>query len=125
MNLTTGDRLTVVRKQRKLTHTDIALKTGISEDVLHAIEIDMYAPSFDEIIKITDALDISIDFIAGRISQNIDTAWLDKFDDIQLMNQKNRELIIEMLDVLISDDKVKEIYKPANPKSKVKKVKVS
>lgn len=125
MNLTTGDRITIVRKQRKLTHTDIALKTRISEDILHAIEIDMYVPSLDEIIKITDALDISIDFIAGRISQNIDITWLDRFDDIQLMNEKNKEVLIEMLDVLISGDKVKEVYIPTDKKVKVKKIKIS
>lgn len=125
MNLTTGDRITIVRKQRKLTLADIAGKTSISEDIIHAIEIDMYAPSFIEIIKITDALDISIDFIGGRISQNIDTTWLDRFDDIQLMSEKNKNVLIEMLNVLISSDKAKEIYIPTNAKIKVKKIKVS
>lgn len=125
MNLTTGDRITIIRKQRKLTHTDIARKTGISEDVLHAIEIDMYVPSFGEIIKITDVLDVSIDFIAGRISQNIDTVWLDRFDDIQLMDKENKEILIEMLDVLIRSDKAKDIYKPTDIKVKVKKIKIS
>ena len=125
MNLTIGDRITIVRKQRKLTHTDISLKTGISEDVLHAIEIDMYAPSFDDIIKITEVLDISIDFIAGRISQNIDSVWLDRFDDIQLMNEENLKILIFAVDALIRSDKAKEMYVPSDKKLKIKKAKVS
>ncbi|MBN8703772.1 MAG: helix-turn-helix transcriptional regulator [Bacteroidetes bacterium] len=125
MVLTIGDRITIVRKQRKLTLADIALKTGITEDVMHSIELDVYIPSLTEIIKITDVLDVSLDFIAGRISQNIDTNWLDKFDDIQAMNADNKELLITTLDVLIRQDKAKYVYNETDKKLKIKKVKIA
>lgn len=105
-----GDRLILLRKQNNLTLEQLAQKAGITVEELASYEGDKVSPAFNITVKLADALDISLDFLACRIDQHVDAKWLSMAVDIQQMTEKNQHAVIELIDAFINYNKVKNIY---------------
>jgi transcriptional regulator with XRE-family HTH domain len=105
-----GDRLILLRKKKNLTQEQLAQKAGITVKELAGYEGDSVSPSFNVAVKLADVLDISLDFLACRIDQQVDAKWLSMASDIQQMTQENQLAVIELIDAFINYNKVKSIY---------------
>lgn len=55
-----GRRIQEIRKQRKLSQEQVAEKAGISSNYLSRIECGKENPTFDMIVKLSDALSTDI-----------------------------------------------------------------
>lgn len=62
---TIGQRIINVRKNRKISLQELSLKSNISELTLYRIENDKQEPTRDEMLKISDSLDILIEYLGG------------------------------------------------------------
>jgi transcriptional regulator with XRE-family HTH domain len=65
-SLTLGGRVLGRRRSLKLSQWDLANKAGVTQGALSMIENDHRNPSFGVIVRLADALDVSLDFLAGR-----------------------------------------------------------
>jgi transcriptional regulator with XRE-family HTH domain len=110
MYISTGDRIVLLRKKRKLSQEQLAKKLDIPLKDLTEYENDKVSPAFNVAVKMADALDVSLDFLACRIDQQVDTKWLAMAVDIQQMTEKNQQAVIELIDAFINYNKVKNIY---------------
>ena len=54
--MTFGERLTLARKQRKMSQEALALKSGVSQSAISAIEKDINSPSANTISMLAVAL---------------------------------------------------------------------
>lgn len=63
-------RLREVRKARSLTQEELAEKADISRVMVSRYETDMVIPTVEVLISLADALEVSIDYLLGRIDQN-------------------------------------------------------
>lgn len=73
--MTFGQRLNQTRKTNKLTAQDMADMLGIGLRSYRAYESGDREPHFDNLVKIADYLDVSIDFLLCRdefLSKNAD-----------------------------------------------------
>ena len=58
-----GKRIAELRKERKLSQVDLALKTGLDKGHIARIELGRYSVGLDTLQKIADALEVKIELI--------------------------------------------------------------
>lgn len=63
---TLGKRMVFFRNSLALSQKDLAEKAGLTPAAICNIEKDIRKPSFESLIKLSKALDVSIDELVGR-----------------------------------------------------------
>jgi transcriptional regulator with XRE-family HTH domain len=63
------DRLRRVREARRMNQLDLATKTGLQPAAVSHFETGQRSPSFENLRKLADALNVSIDYLLGRIDE--------------------------------------------------------
>lgn len=61
-----SERLKTLRKEKKLTQTELASKLDISQKSYSNWESGKAEPTLDNIIKLADLLEVSLDWLFGR-----------------------------------------------------------
>lgn len=65
-SLAFGERLREAREAKKLSQADLAERTGLQPSAISHFETGRRAPSFDNLRKLADALEVSTDYLLGR-----------------------------------------------------------
>ena len=60
------DRLKTLRKEKKLTQKELAEQIGIKQNSYSDWETGKNEPSFENLIKLADLLEVSLDWLFGR-----------------------------------------------------------
>lgn len=63
------ERLRNARESRSLSQADLAKRTGLQPAAISHFETGQRAPSFENLRKLSDALNISVDYLLGRINE--------------------------------------------------------
>jgi transcriptional regulator with XRE-family HTH domain len=66
--MTFGEKVTIARKQKKLTQTELGERVGTSRDIIGKYERDETKPSIEVAAKIADVLDSSLDYLIRDIN---------------------------------------------------------
>lgn len=107
-----GNRLSTVRKDRKVSQGDLAAKAGIHINVIGRYERGEAVPSIEIAAKIAESLKVSLDYLVlGKSDLNIDQALLEKVLSIQQLPHEDREHILYSIDGLIQHAKTRAAYK--------------
>jgi transcriptional regulator with XRE-family HTH domain len=64
--MTLGERIKEARWERGMTQKELSEKTGIHINALSFYERDMVDPSFCCVVWIAEALEVSLDYLAGK-----------------------------------------------------------
>ncbi len=107
--MTLGQHITKLRKQLKLSQNDLGKKVGTSGDIIGRYERDEVKPSIEVASKIADVLDVSLDFLLGKVNVEVDSKLLKRVIEVQQMNAEDKEHILYTLDALIKSVKLKSI----------------
>ncbi|WP_456440305.1 helix-turn-helix domain-containing protein [Psychroserpens sp.] len=107
--MTLGQHITKLRKQKKLSQNDLGKEIGTSGDIIGRYERDEVKPSIEVASKIADALEVSIDFLVGKVTVEVDNNLLKRVIEVQQMGDDDREHILYTLDALIKSVKLKSI----------------
>ena len=103
-----SDRLRAARKIRKWSQATFGKKSGISPFTLAHFESSSRRPSFTNLIKIADTLEISTDYLLGRTNSLLLPADGDPFLlKMAKLPGDDRELIIDFIRMLIRRNKIK------------------
>lgn len=109
--MTFGERLSIVRKRRKMSQADIGKIININGDAYGRYERDEVKPTIEMANKIANALKISLDYLVGNTDLELDTETLKRVEDVSKLSDDNKKHIYILLDALIRDFKTKEAYK--------------
>jgi transcriptional regulator with XRE-family HTH domain len=63
------DRLRKFRESKGLSQTELAEKTGLQPSAVSHFETGKRAPSFDNLKRLADALDVTVDYLLGRTEE--------------------------------------------------------
>ncbi len=61
-----GERLKEIRTEKHLKQTDIAKILNVSGNTAHAWETDKQEPSLTTLLKLSELLEVSTDYLLGR-----------------------------------------------------------
>lgn len=101
------DRLSKIRKKRELSQDALARKAGLPATAISHFESNTRKPSFDNLRKIADALEVSIDYLMGRTDDPDGSLPKDAeiFRDYQNMTEQDRELAKNFMAALAARNK--------------------
>ncbi|MHC9537831.1 helix-turn-helix domain-containing protein [Dellaglioa sp. BT-FLS60] len=60
-----GEKLKAIRKSKRLTQLDLAIRLTVSKGTISAYEQGLSYPSLETLVKICDILDTSADYLLG------------------------------------------------------------
>lgn len=93
--MTFKNKLKEARIIRQLSQTDLAHKSGLQPAAINHFESGRRTPSFDNLIKLVDALDISADFLFDRISPS--NSFQRRYNNL---SDKNKALLNDFIAIL-------------------------
>ena len=108
--MTFSDRLSFVRKQKKIKQSDLGKMVGTSGDIIGKYERGENTPSIEVASKIADALGVTLDYLVkdGEYEQ-IDQETLKRLKEIQNMSNENKSHVFALLDAFIKQTKLQDI----------------
>lgn len=83
-----SERLKNLRKQARLTQVDVAGKLGISQQAYASWERGIKKPTQENLVKISQVLNVSIDYLVGNSDEGVKEDELDNVDLLFRMNSK-------------------------------------
>lgn len=94
-----AERLRQAREMRGLSQSELAEKAGLQTSAVSHFEVGRRAPSFDNLKRLAEALQVSIDFLSGRVA---DPAGVGKqaeqfFRDFSKLSSQDQEIIARLV----------------------------
>ena len=83
--MTLGEHITALRKRNKLSQAELGKRASTSGDLIGRYERDEVKPSVEVVIKIADALGVSLDFLVGKTSMELDSEALKRLEEISAL----------------------------------------
>ena len=108
--MTFGERLSLVRKRKKLSQAEVGKMISINGDAVGRYERNEVRPTIEMATKLAQALEVSLDYLVGNTDIELDKATLNRVQEINKLSTANKEHIYVTLDALIRDFKNKQAY---------------
>lgn len=107
-----GQKITKIRKEKKLSQVDVASYVGVSRDAISKYERDDIIPSVENANKIAKVLGVSLDYLMSEDDnlEVIDTNMLNRMKEVQRLNIEDKDIIVRIIDAFIRDTKTKKAY---------------
>ncbi|MEL6391587.1 MAG: helix-turn-helix transcriptional regulator [Bacteroidota bacterium] len=103
-------RLSEVRKMRGFSQEELAERIGTKGPAIGRYERGTARPSFEVALRLADALDISLDYLVGKVDTTLDTDTLKRIQEIEQLDEDDRSFILRALDGLVRDLKTQRAY---------------
>lgn len=110
--MTLGQKITKIRKEKKLSQNDVAHFVGVSRDAISKYERDDIIPSVENAKMIAKALGISLDYLVSEDDklEVIDIDMMERMKEIQRLPNDDKNTINKIIDAFIRDTKTKKAY---------------
>lgn len=104
------DRLRAARELRKLSQSDLADKTGLQPSAVSHFETGRRAPSFDNLKALGEALQVTTDYLLGRVDEpRMTGAVADKlFRHAEHMSREDLETLTGFAEMLAAKKTLKK-----------------
>ena len=118
-----GTNLAKMRKEKRLTQEDLVKISGVGISQIRRYEADKSTPSLDAIMKLVNALGVSIDEMVfdkvTAIAENkiIDRELLEQFELVSSLDEEERIMVKKMLEGVIVRNKMEKMIRPKPEKS--------
>lgn len=109
-SITFGNRLSQVRKEKKISQDALAKRIGQHGAVIGRYERDEVKPSIEIAARIADALDVSLDYLVGSTDLLLDKGIINRIQDIQKLDTENRDHLFALMDAFLRDYKARQAY---------------
>lgn len=105
-----GEKMTLIRKQKKLSQAELGKLSGINGDIVGKYERNEMKPSIETAKKLANALEVSLDYLVGEGELKIlDKKTLKLLEDIEKLPDEDKNHIFYTLDNLIKAAKLKAL----------------
>jgi transcriptional regulator with XRE-family HTH domain len=108
--MTFGERIIYQRKQKKWSQDELAKKVGTSAPIIGRYERDEIKPSIEVASKIASELGVTIDYLINGTAVMLDKDSIKRLQDIQKLNDKEKEHLYHTVDALLRDAKARKTY---------------
>jgi transcriptional regulator with XRE-family HTH domain len=110
--MTFGQKVSKIRKEKKLSQIDVANAVGVSRDAISKYERDDIIPSVENAKKIAKILNVSLDYLVSDEDKQdvLDIDMINRIKEIQNLNKDDKNTIVTIIDAFIRDTKTKKAY---------------
>jgi len=100
------ERLREARTQRELSQEGLAKRANLQPSAISHFETGQRKPSFDNLRRLADALEVTTDYLLGRVSQMQETAGADRIHrHLSQLSAADRDFADSMLRALAEKKK--------------------
>lgn len=101
-------RLREVREHRELTQGELATRARLQPSAISHFETGTRKPSFDNLRRLADALDVTIDFLLGRVNDFKEFVGTDTLHrHYNELTSSDRDIAEQMMALLANKAKTK------------------
>jgi transcriptional regulator with XRE-family HTH domain len=105
-----GDRLTQVRKKKKLSQSETGKLLGIDGDAYGRYERNEVKPSIEVATKMADALSVTLDYLVKDAEyQNIDNDALKRLKLLEKLSPEDKAHIYALMDAFFAKMKLQSL----------------
>ena len=104
-----GSIIVKLRKEQGISQTDLADRLGIHKNVLGRYERNEVLPSIEIARKIADILDVSLDFLTGKVDAQMDKTTRKRILEVSKFDESDRDHIFSVIDAFIAKRKIQSI----------------
>jgi len=107
-----GKRLAILRKEKKLSQSDLAKQLNTSVSVISRYERNEMVPSVSTALKLAEMLGTTVGYLLGESDDSNlfkDPGMLKRFKDISQLDSKSKEHILFAIDSMIRSVKLQAI----------------
>ena len=90
----------LLRKQKGLSQVTLGKQIDTSGDIIGRYERNIMTPSIDVIMKISDTIGVSIDYLVGKTNLELDKTTLKRLEEISTLSEENKSFLFRMIDML-------------------------
>ena len=110
--MTLGEKITTLRKKKRLSQANLARAAAISRDAVSKYERDEMMPSLENAKRIADVLKVSLDHLVSEEAQPpvLDQRMVQRMHELQGLDQAEQETILTVIDAFIRDAKTRRAY---------------
>lgn len=107
-----GEKISKLKKLKKMSQVELAEKTGISRDAISKYERGDVIPSIEYAKRIADVLGVSLDYLVSESDQEevLDNEAVKRIKEVQQLPNQDKEKIFSVIDALIRDTKAKQSF---------------
>ena len=99
-------RLREARLRRNLSQGGLAKRAGLQPSAVSHFETALRKPSCDNLLRLADALDVTTDFLLGRVAKMQGLAGEDRlFHEIDRLTSSDRDLARDFVKLLADRDR--------------------
>jgi transcriptional regulator with XRE-family HTH domain len=108
--MTLGQQITFLRKKKSLSQADLGKRVETSGDIIGRYERDEVKPSIEVVVRMADALEVSLDYLVGKTDLELDNSTLNRIREVTALPDEDRKQVFMVVDALIRDFKAKKAY---------------
>ncbi len=108
--MTLGQQITALRKKKGISQADLGKQVDTSGDIIGRYERDEVKPSIEVVVRLADALGVSLDFLVGKTDLELDNATINRMREVTALPDEDRKQVFMVVDALIRDFKAKKAY---------------
>ena len=108
--MTIGEHIVLLRKRKKLSQAQLGKMVGTSGDIIGRYERAIITPSIDVILKISESLGVSIDFLVGKTTFEMDNQMIARIEEIAKLPDDKKDYVFNLIDIVIRDFKNQQAY---------------
>jgi transcriptional regulator with XRE-family HTH domain len=105
-----GERLTAVRKRKKISQDELAKAIGVHAPVIGRYERNEVKPSIDTATALANTLEVSLDYLVGNTDLLLDNDIIKRITDIQKLNDLDKNDALKLIDMFLRDTKTRKAY---------------
>ncbi len=107
-----GSRLLQSRKEKNMSQEELAKALNATPTTIGRYERDEVKPSIEVAAKISQVLEVSLDYLTGNTDANPlkNKSMIDRINSLFALTEKDRENILNTFDALVRDAKARQTY---------------
>lgn len=109
--MTFGERITSIRKRKGVSQSELGKQVGTSGDIIGKYERGEVKPSIEVASNISDYLEVSVDYLLGKTTMEIDKQTLNRIESIQELSKEDKTHLFALMDAFLRDAKAKKAYR--------------
>ncbi|MEM9549512.1 MAG: helix-turn-helix transcriptional regulator [Bacteroidota bacterium] len=104
-----GSTVVTLRKEQGISQTALAAQLGIHKNVLGRYERNEVLPSIEIARKIADILDVSLDYLTGKVDVEMDKVTQKRILEVSKFEEEDKLHIFSVIDAFIAKRKIQSI----------------
>jgi len=104
-----GSIVARLRKEQGISQTNLAKELGIHKNVLGRYERNEVIPSIEIARKIADILDVSLDYLTGKIDVELDKTIQKRILEVSKFDEDDKLHIFSVIDAFVAKRKIQSI----------------